>query len=60
MDGGTKSNEIDKMGGRKGVEHEANKASKWEDDGVLRQYPRMRSQLWGYPNGPKWGENDGF
>ena len=31
-----------------------------EDDVVLRQYPRMRSRLRGYPNGPKRGENDGF
>ena len=57
---GTKSNEINKMGGSKGVEHDANEASEQEDDGVLRQYPRMRSQLRGYPNGPKRGENDGF
>ena len=27
MDGGTKSDEIDEMGGRKEVEHEANEAS---------------------------------
>ena len=47
-------------GGRRGVEHEANKASKWEDDGVLRQYLRMRSRLWGYPNSLKRGKNDGF
>ena len=37
-----------------------NEASERKDDGVLRQYPRMRSRLRGYPNGPKRGENDGF
>ena len=57
---GQRATRSTRWGGRKGVEHEANKASKWEDDGVLRQYPRMRSRLWGYPNGPKWGKNDDF
>ena len=31
MDGGTRNNKIDEMGGRKEVEHEANRARGWED-----------------------------
>ena len=40
-----KDDEIDEMGGRKGVEHESNEVSEQKEDEMLRKYLRMGSQL---------------
>ena len=36
MDGGTRNDEIDEMGGRKEVEHEVNWARGWEDEVISK------------------------